>query len=57
MNRLLLCIAGIAVNTAAHLLIYTLNDGIYNISNAHTLKAQESLEKMKELVENVYGSS
>ena len=53
---LFVCIAGIMVNTAAHLLIYTLNDGIYNISNAHTLKAQESLEKMKELVENVKDS-
>ncbi len=53
---LVLCVVGIVVNTAAHLLIYTLNDGIYNISNAHTLKAQESLEKMKELVENVKDS-
>jgi len=53
---LFVCIAGIAVNTAAHLLIYTLNDGIYNIANAHTIKAQESLEKMKELVENVKDS-
>jgi len=53
---LFLCIAGTAVNTAAHLLIYTLNDGIYNIANAHTIKAQESLEKMKELVENVKDS-
>lgn len=53
---LFLCIAGIAANTVAHLLIYTLNDDIYNIAHAHTLKAQESLEKMKELVENVKDS-
>lgn len=53
---LFICITGITVNTAAHLLIYVLNDGIYNISNAHTIEAQESLEKMKELVENVKDS-
>ena len=53
---LFLCIGGIMVNTAAHLLIYTLNDGIYRISNIRTLEARDSLEKMKDLVENVKDS-
>ena len=53
---LLLCIGGIIVNTAAHFLIYVLNEGIYQLSHTQTVEAKQSLEKMKELVENVKDS-
>lgn len=51
-----LCIGGILVNTAAHFLIYLLNEGIYQLSHTQTVEAKQSLEKMKELVENVKDS-
>ena len=53
---LFLCIGGIIVNTAAHFLIYALNEGIYRLSHTQTIEAKQSLEKMKELVENVKDS-
>lgn len=55
-SSLFLCAAGIAATSIAHFFIYTLNDGIYKISNAHTVEAQNSLEKMKDLVEKVKDS-
>ena len=56
LSILFLCIGGIIVNTAAHFLIYALNEGIYRLSHTQTIEAKQSLEKMKELVENVKDS-
>lgn len=53
---LIFCLSAIVVNTAAHFLIYTLNEGIYRILHAQTKEAETSLEKMKGLVENVKDS-
>lgn len=55
-SALFLCAAGIAATSIAHFFIYTLNEGIYKISNAHTVEAQNSLERMKDLVEKVKDS-
>ena len=53
---LFFCLGAVVVNTVAHFLIYTLNEGIYRMSRAQTKDAEDSLEKMKGLVENVKDS-
>lgn len=55
-SALFLSLIALAINSVAHFFIYTLNEGIYKLSNAQTVEAQKSLEKMKDLVENVKDS-
>ena len=53
---LLFGLGALSLNAIAQLLIYSLNEGIYRISHAQMKEAENSLEKMKGLVENVKDS-
>ena len=49
-------LGALSLNAIAQFLIYSLNEGIYRISHTQMKEAENSLEKMKGLVENVKDS-